>query len=131
MVAVLPAASVSVTTMFEKLAAAVAVPEIAPVFGSMVNPAGRLVALQLNGLVPAVLAMFCVYCTFFLAFGNETVVMFGAELIVSEKVRVAVRGSASVKGTTIDEVPALVGVPFNTPALDRLMPAGTPVAVKV
>ena len=71
-----------------------------------------------------------------MAFPNTTLgmvdgVTVNAGAMVTRKVAEAVLPAESVAVTTMLKVPALVGVPLKPPAVERVSPGGSPVAVKV
>lgn len=124
----------SVTVMTTVLvAAAVAVPPITPVDGSIVNPDGRPVADQVYGVTPPVAARVTPgYGVPTVPDGSADVVIVSCPVMVSDRLLVAVRCVGLVESVTVmTTVPELApdGVPLMTP-LDASMPRplGRPVA---
>ena len=123
----------SVTVIETVLApAAVGVPVIAPVDGSMLSPAGRPVADHVYGVVPPLALTVALYAAPATPPGSDDVVMFSGAMTVSVRFAVAVRWDGLLESVTVIATvlaPAAVGVPLICPveAL-RVNPAGSPVA---
>src|ERR1035437_6402403 len=124
--------SVTVTLMVAG-PATVGVPVMAPVPGSIDNPAGSPVAVHTNGVAPPVAATGPLYARPTTPFGSEVVVIASPATIVTENGLATLKGVglvASVTGTLIVAGPATVGVPVMAPLEESINnPAGSPVAV--
>jgi hypothetical protein len=102
----------------------VGVPEIAP-FAAKLKPAGNvpLSRLHVMGMSPVASSVW-LYAVPTIPFGNVSVLIAGAVLVIVMKSGVAWYPAALVALTEKEDVPAIVGVPEITPVSSMLKPSG-------
>jgi hypothetical protein len=128
--AVVPFASVTVTPTVE-LPAAVGVPLIAPA-AEADNPAGKPLTAQAYGCTPPAAARLAEYAVPTVPLESDVVVtVSGAGVTASARLAEAVAPFESVTVTPTVKLPAAVGAPVITPAVEADKPAGKPVALQV
>jgi hypothetical protein len=127
-------ASVTVT-LTVAAPAALGIPVIAPVEGSIDNPAGRPVAVQAYGVMPPEAASGPLYTEPTTPFGSAAVVIVSPGAIVTKNCLVPLKCVGLVASVTVTltvAAPAALGVPLITPVARSIVnPAGRPVAVHV